>query len=93
MSHLLVGKILEGAHNVKKDGAAYVIPEEVDATIFIQMGNEVLQVAKLARVETANDVLQIATQKGELFYFPPEHVVGLRLGGEIKASRTSAGFR
>ena len=47
MPHLVLGKILDGAQGVKKDGAAYLINEELDATAFIALGAEVLQVAKL----------------------------------------------
>jgi hypothetical protein len=93
MPHLLVGKILDGAHGVKKDGAAYLIPEEMDATLYVALGEEVLQVARVARVETATDVVLIVSHKGERLYFPPEQLVGLKLGAEAKGPKPAAGFR
>jgi hypothetical protein len=93
MPHLVIGKILDGAAGVKKDGGAYMLPEELDATAFIALGSEVLQVARVLRVEVAAEQVTLSNQKGERFYFPPEQVVGLRLGGEVRASRLSAGFK
>jgi hypothetical protein len=92
MPHLMLSKILDGAHGVKKDGAAYIINEELDATAFIALGSEVLQVARVMRVEVTNELVALQNQKGERFYFPPEQVVGLKVGGEMRASKLSAGF-
>jgi hypothetical protein len=93
MPHLLLGKILDGAHGVKKDGSAHLVPEEMEATLYVALGEEVLQVARLARVETGTDVVTITTHKGERFFFPPEQVVGLKLGAEAKGPKPAAGFR
>jgi hypothetical protein len=93
MPHLVLSKILDGAHGVKKDGASWHLPEELDATLYVALGQEVLQVARVSRVEAGNEVVSVTTHKGERFYFPPEQVVGLKLGGEGKAARTAAGFR
>ncbi len=93
MAHLVIGKVLDGIQGVKKDGATYVVPEELDLTLFISMGQEVLQVARASRVETGGETVTIATHKGERFFFPPDHVVGLRVGVEQKTARSSAGFR
>lgn len=93
MPHLLIGKILDSAPLVKRDGAAYVLAEELDANAYIALGQEVIQIPRLARVEIASDVITLTTHKSERFYFPPEQIVGLRFGGnEARAARSSAGF-
>ena len=93
MPHLLVAKILDGTAGIKKDGPAYLVAEEIDATAYVSLGQEVLQVVRLSRVEIAAEALMLTTHKGERFFFPPEQLVGLRLGGELKGPKSSAGFR
>ena len=70
MAFLIVGKVLDMAPGVKKDGASYIIPEEVDATIFVALGQEVLQLPRISRVEIGTDAVRLQTHKGELFFFP-----------------------
>ena len=71
----------------------FVLGEELDANAYIALGQEVMQIPRLARVEISGDVVTLTTHKSERFYFPPEQIVGLRLGGgEARASRSSAGF-
>lgn len=94
MPHLLLSKILDGAHGVKKDGASWHVPEDLDATLYVALGQEVLQVARVSRVDGGAEVVALHTHKGERFYFPPDQIVGLKLGGEgSKGSRSAAGFR
>ena len=88
----MVGKVLDTAPGVKKDGNTYNIPEEVDATVFVALGEEVLQLPRVAKVDLGAEVVRLSTHKGELFFFPPEHVVGLKLGAPEKAGKHSAGF-
>src|SRR5207249_10356593 len=71
MAFLMVGKILDSAPGVKKDGNTYNIPEEVDATAFVAIGQEVLQLPRVAKVEITADAVRLATHKGEVFFFPP----------------------
>ena len=93
MAYLQIAKVLESTTGVKKDGAAWLIPEELDATVFVALGHEILQIPRLARVELGSDVSTFVTHKSERFYFPPDQITGLRVGGpEAKAGRTSAGF-
>jgi hypothetical protein len=93
MAYLLLGKVLDGAPGVKKEGTAYLIAEEVDATVFISLGQETLQIQRLSRVELGSDHLRVTTHKGEVFFFPPEQVAGFKFGAPERASRPSAGFR
>ena len=89
---LNVGKILEAAPGVKKDGNTYNIPEEVDATLFVALGQEVLQLARVARIDVGGEALRIGTHKGETLWFPQENVVGVKLGAPVKTKMHGAGF-
>jgi hypothetical protein len=89
---LPIDKILQSAPQVKKDGNAYVIPEEVDATAYVALGQEVLQIPRIMRVELSTEALFI-THKGERFYFAAEQIVGFRFGGpEARNKYAGAGF-
>jgi hypothetical protein len=89
---LSIDKILSSAPQVKKDGNAYAIPEEVDATAFIALGQEVLTIPRIMRIELSNDLV-LTTHKGERFYFGVDQVVGLRFGGpDARTKHSGAGF-
>ncbi len=89
---LPIEKILQSAPQVKKDGNAYVIPEEVDATAYVALGQEVLQIPRISRVEIAAEVVFL-TYKSERFYFSAEQVCGFRFGGpEARSKSGGAGF-
>jgi hypothetical protein len=89
---LAIDRILSSAPQVKKDGQAWVIPEESDATAFVALGQEVLQIPRIMRIELGTEAVFL-THKGERFYFAPEQVVGLRFGGpEARHKIGSAGF-
>ena len=78
---------------MKKDGNAFVFPEELDANVFVALGQETLQIQRLSRVEVSTEVLFL-THKGERFYFAAEQVVGFKFGaGEAaKHKLGGAGF-
>ncbi|MDB4970842.1 MAG: hypothetical protein JWN44_6531 [Myxococcales bacterium] len=89
---LPIDKILAGAPSVKKDGNSYVIPEETDLTVFIALGQEVLQIPRLMKIELSSEVA-FHTHKGERFYFSVDQVVGFRFGAvEAKNRHAGAGF-
>jgi hypothetical protein len=94
MPFLVLAKILETLPGVKREGTAFLLPEELDTAVFVSLGQEVLQVPRVARVELGTDVVLFVTHKGERFYFPPEQVMGLKFGGpDAKMTRLNAGFR
>ena len=89
---LPIDKILQSAPQVKKDGNAFVFSEEQDANVFVALGQEVLQIQRLARVELSSEVV-FQTHKGERFYFGVDQVVGFRFGApESKHKLGGAGF-
>jgi len=85
-------KVLDGAPGVKKEGASFIIAEEVDANAFVSLGREMLQLNRLSRVEIGDDVSQFHTHAGEVFFLPLEQIVGFKFGSPHRAKH-GAGFR
>jgi hypothetical protein len=93
MTHLALDKVLETLPGARKEGAAFLLPEELDVTIYVSLGEEVLQIPRASRVELSGATLNILTHKGERFYLPPERVIGLKTGVTHKPVAPGAGFR
>jgi hypothetical protein len=94
MPHLSLPPILDGATGITREGSAYLLGEDLEATLFISLGQEVLQVGRLSRIELGSEVVTLLTHKSERFFFPLQQIIGLRLGGDAnRGSRSAAGFR
>ena len=90
----LIHRVFDGVSGVKKEGGAWVIPEEVDVSVFIGLPSEVMAVPRVSRAEATADLLTVETHKGERYYFAVETVVGVKCGpSEKRASGRGAGFR
>ena len=61
----LLNKILGAEPNVRREGDSYLIGDEVELTVLLDMGHEALQVAKVRRVTVHSDYFVLETQKGE----------------------------
>ncbi len=90
-----ITRILDGVPTLRKDGAAYLVPDEVDVAVFISLPAEVLTVARLSRIEPSAEVLAVETHKGERYFFATQDVAGFRAGAGEKqhSGRGGAGFR
>ena len=85
--------ILETSSSVKRDNNSYVIAEELDVTLFVTLGKDVMQVPKLARLDRKDELVHLTTQKGDRFFFAEADVVGLSFGGQNGKSKSAgAGF-
>lgn len=87
---IAIEKILASAPLVKKDGNAFVFPEELDANIYIALGQEALQINRVSRLELSTEVA-IQTHKGERFYFAADQVLGFRFGAAETARHKPGG--
>jgi hypothetical protein len=90
----LITKVLDGITGVRKDGAAHLVPEETEVSVYIGIAAEVLTVPRVSRVTVTGDLLSIETFKSERYFFTPEAVVGLKAGAADGKSlgRGGAGF-
>ena len=85
--------ILESNTAIKRDDQAYVVPEDLDATLFVTLGKDVMQVPKLVRLERKNEIVHLTTAKGERYFFSETEVVGLSFGSQSNKSKgAGAGF-
>lgn len=91
----LLQQVLEGEKCVKREGkGGYVVGEEADLTVIVDMGHEVMSVARVRRLTVQADLLTMETHKGERVYLGPDAAVrGLKFaeaeGGKL---RGGAGF-
>src|SRR5260221_8544769 len=77
----------------RKDGQTYVLPAETEATLFVALTGETLQIARIARVEVADPFVYVDTHRGERFVVAPEDVRAIKLDrGEGSRRDRSAGF-
>jgi hypothetical protein len=89
-----IQRILDGVAGIRKDGAAWLVPEDVDVTVFIGLPSEVMGVPRVARAEAAGELLVLETHKGERYYFAIADVAGVKHGpGEKRSAGRGAGFR
>jgi len=93
MAHLSIEKALAGLPGIRKDGAAYLLGEELDVTLYASLGEEVLQIVRVSRLDLTSEMATVLTHKGERFFLPPERLVAMKAGAQTKVASGSAGFR
>jgi len=93
MAHLSLDKVVTELPGAKKDGAAFLLSEEHDVTLYASLGEEVLQIARVSRIELGNEMVTVHTHKGERFFVPPERIVALKAGAPTRTAALGAGFR
>jgi hypothetical protein len=90
----MIQRILDTTAGLRKDGAAYLVPDEIELAVFIGLPSEVLTVPRCARLEPSGELLTIDTHKSERFTFAVADVAGFKsTGQEKRAAGRSAGFR
>jgi hypothetical protein len=91
-------RILEGVPGSKRESGALLVPEDSEVTLYVVLATEVLQVARVARVERPReleaDTLAVETHGGERYYVSVDAVAMLKVHqpGKKGAVR-GAGFR
>jgi hypothetical protein len=93
MALIQMNKIFDSVEGVRREGAAYLIPEELEVSAFISVGREALEITRLAKIEASVDCVQFITHKGERFFFPPDVVLGVKLGAMAKRQPRASGFQ
>jgi hypothetical protein len=87
-----VQKALEGESGVKSEGkGTYVIADEVELTVLLDMGQEPLSVGRIRRLVIQPDLLTLETQKGERVYTSAP-VRALKLSVSDPGKLRGAGF-
>ena len=77
----------------RKDGHAYLVPSESEASLFVALEGETLTIARVTRLEVSDAMLSVDTAKGERFVLAAEDVRAVKIdrGENIRRER-SAGF-
>lgn len=87
-----VQKVLEGEAAVKAEGkGTYLIGDEVELTVLLDMGQEPLSVGRVRRLVIQAELLVIETQKGERVYTSAP-VRALKLSPADTGKARGAGF-
>lgn len=87
-----VQKVLDGEAGVKAEGkGTYVIGEEIELTVLLDMGQEPLSVARVRRLTVQADLLTLETHKGERVYTSAS-VRALKLSLSDAGKARGAGF-
>lgn len=98
MKSELLQQVLEAERSVKcearKDGRAeYLVSEEAEMTLMLDMGHEVLSVARIRKVLVRPELLVLETHKGERVYVGPDAAVrAIKFADSTSNPIRSAGF-
>jgi hypothetical protein len=77
----------------RKDGGAYLLPAEAEASIFVALEGETLTIQKVSRIEPLDTLVTIDTTRGERFVVAAEDVRGVKVDkSESSRRERSAGF-
>jgi len=87
----LITRVFEGISGARKDGGAWLFPEEVEVSLYVSLPAEVLTLPKVSRVLPTAELLTVETHRGERFYFAPEDLSGVKVGSTRERDR-GAGF-
>lgn len=89
----LLARIFDTLPGVRKEGTSFLVPDQVEVSVFVGLSSEVVTVTRVARAETAADLLTLETHKSERFYFPMADVAGVKCSApEKRTTGRSAGF-
>jgi hypothetical protein len=89
-----VERILDGIPGVRKEGAAHLITEEYETSLYVSLPAEVLTIARIARVERGADILTVETHQGDRYYVHLETVAMVKVSTPNKhGAPRGAGFR
>ena len=77
----------------RKDGPAYVVPNESDASLFVALQGETLAIARISRLEIADTLVHVDTAKGERYVIAAEDVRAVKIErGDASRKERHAGF-
>lgn len=71
-----------GRHGFARDGEAWVVPQPVQATVYLSLDEESLIIDKVARIEVYGEHALVVTQRRERYAVEIEGIRALRLFSE-----------
>jgi hypothetical protein len=91
MTREIILSILE-SEGAESKGGALTLREDRDVTAFVSAPGEVLNVARIVRVELKDKFVTLQTGKDERFVFAYEDVLGFKFAAAVALKDRSAGF-
>jgi hypothetical protein len=90
----LVQKVLEGETGVRKEGkASYVIGDDLDLTVHVEMGHEAMSIPRVRKVTVSEELLVFETHKNERIYIVGDKGVrALKFAPNENSRKASTGF-
>src|SRR5262245_48116665 len=87
-------EILGKYAGARKDGGAYLLANEVEATLFVALEGETLEIPRVTRVEIAETLVVADSSRGERFACALEDVRAVKLDrtADGKGRERGAGF-
>jgi hypothetical protein len=77
----------------RKDGAAFLLPSEAEASLYVALEGETLTIQKVSRIEPIDTLVAVDTSRGERFLVAAEDVRGVKVErAESPRRERSAGF-
>lgn len=77
----------------EKKGDCFHFPPELPLTLYVSMGRELVQIAKVRHAWAKKELLVVETHKDETFYLPYDLVEGIKVEGKQESPKKTAGFR
>ncbi|MEK6607020.1 MAG: hypothetical protein AABZ30_05095 [Myxococcota bacterium] len=98
MERTTLREVLEAADGIKGEGTAqspsYAVSDTALATVFAGGAQEVMTIARVARIALLPGHVSLVTTRGERFFFAYDGVVGLKLEMSEEGKRErGTGFR
>lgn len=92
MKNEQVQKVLEGEAGVKAESkGTYVVADEVELTVLLDMGQEPLSVARVRKLTLAGDLVTIETAKGDRVHTSAQ-IKALKISQSDSSKLRGAGF-
>ena len=67
-------RVLDGVAGVRKEGPAWLFPEDNEVTLVLAIGSEAMTVQRIARYERVGELAVLESQTGDRYHFPVELV-------------------
>lgn len=89
-----IERILEGVSGIRKEGSAFLLPEDSEVSFHIALPAELVSVSRVTRVEYQGDLTCLETHAGDRYFFATEFVAIIKNALPSKRNRVPApGFR
>jgi len=85
--------ILDSVPSVRKEGAAYIFPEDCELSLFVALPSEVLAVARVSHFERNGDMATADTHQSDRYYIPVDSIAIVKVTAAKRSKDRGAGFR